>query len=161
MEFAVSLARKTLAAVGASALALLVVGSAAPALAAGPVSGGFADANGIIVNLTVLTQVPVPGALGNTPLDPDTFASSSQSCPPNAAKPAPSTFLNVPADPAVNASAVDTLASAKCGATDAVSSAAAQTVGVKALINAGVPTITADVIRAQANSDCTKAPNAA
>jgi uncharacterized repeat protein (TIGR01451 family) len=42
-----------------------------------------------------------------------------------------------------------------------VSSAAAQTVGLKALFNGAAPTITADVIRAQANSDCTKAPNAA
>jgi uncharacterized repeat protein (TIGR01451 family) len=38
--------------------------------------------------------------------------------------------------------------------------ASAQTEGLAALINAGVPTITADLIRAQANSDCTKAPNA-
>lgn len=37
--------------------------------------------------------------------------------------------------------------------------ASAQTEGVTALVNAGVPVITADVIRAQSNSDCTKAPN--
>src|SRR4051812_38825812 len=150
-----------LAAAGAAALSVVMVG-APPASAATVEPGGFANANGIIVNLTVLTQVLVPGALGNTPLDPNTFASSSQLCPPNADKPAPSTFLNVPDNPAATAAAVDTLASSKCGATDAVSSAAAQTVGLKALFTApGVPLITADVIRAQANSDCTKAPNAA
>src|SRR3954451_2065850 len=161
MEFPVSLARKTLAAVGASAVALLAVGSATPALAAGAPSGGFADANGIIVNLTVLTAVPVPGALGNTPLDPNTFSTASQSCPPTAAQPASNELLNVPAAPAATADAVQTLASSKCNASDAVSSAAAQTTALKALFNAGVPTITADVIRAQANSDCSKAPNAA
>src|SRR3954469_19219752 len=78
----VSVARKLLAATGAAALSVLVLG-APPASAATVEPGGFADANGIILNLTVLTQVQVPGALGNTPLDPNTFASSSQSCPPN------------------------------------------------------------------------------
>jgi uncharacterized repeat protein (TIGR01451 family) len=161
MEFPVSLARKTFAAMGVSAVALLTVGSATPALAAGAASGGFADANGIIVRLTVLTAVPVPGALGNTPLDPNTFSNASQSCPPTAAKDSADSLLNVPAAPAATADAVDTLASSKCSATAAVSSAAAQTVGLKALFQGEVPTITADVIRAQANSDCTKAPNAA
>ena len=153
------LARTTLAALGAAAVGFVSVGTAVPAYAADPVSGGFADAKGIIVNLTVLTAIPVPGQLGNTPLDPNTFASSTQSCPPNVGKPAPDTLLNVPASPAATAAAVDTLASAQCTATEAAASAAAQTVGLAALINAGVPTITADVIRAQANSDCTKAPN--
>jgi len=37
---------------------------------------------------------------------------------------------------------------------------AAQTVGLKALFQAAVPLISADVILAVANSDCTKAPNA-
>ena len=153
-------ARTTLAAVGACAAALLAVGTAAPAYAADPVSGGFADANGIIVNLTVLTAVPVPGAFGNTPIDPNTFSTASRSCLPNGAD-AADNLLNVPAAPAATADAVDTLASAKCNASDAVSSAAAQTAGLKALFNANVPTITADVIRAQSNSDCTKAPNSA
>ena len=153
-------ARTAFAALGACAVALLAVGSAAPAYAADPVSGGYANANGIIIDLTVLTAVPVPGAFGNTPIDPTTFSSASRSCLPNAADDADS-LLNVPAAPAATADAVDTLASAKCNASDAVSSAAAQTAGLKALFNAGVPTITADVIRAQSNSDCTKAPNAA
>lgn len=155
-----TVARKLLAVTAAGALSLLVTG-ASPASAAAPVSGGFANANGIILELTVLTAVQVPGALGSSPIDPNTFAGSSQSCPPNAAKDAPDTFRNVPASPAATADVLDTIASAKCNAADAVASAAAQTVGLKALINAGVPTITADVIRAQANSDCAKAPDAA
>ena len=150
----------------ALAIALLAVGAvgtvgtAAPAYASDPVSGGFANANGIIVDLTVLTAVPVPGAFGNTPIDPNTFSTASRSCLPNGPD-ASGNLLSVPAAPAATADAVDTLASAKCNASDAVASAAAQTTGLKALFNAGVPTITADVIRAQANSDCTKAPNAA
>jgi uncharacterized repeat protein (TIGR01451 family) len=157
----VSLARKMLALTAAGALSTLALG-ASPASAAGdPAPGGFADARGIVVNLTVLTAVPVPGALGSTPLDPNTFSTASQSCPPNAAKDATDSVVDVPAAPAATAGAVDTVASSKCNATDAVASAAAQTVGLKALYNAGVPVITADVIRAQANSDCTKAPNAA
>jgi hypothetical protein len=155
------LARQTLAAVGAGAIALLTVGAAAPAYAADPAPGAFANANGIIIDLRVLTAVPVPGAFGNTPIDPNTFSNASQSCPPAPTKDNADSLLNVPAAPAATADAVDTLASAKCTATDAVAGAAAQTVGLKALFNAGVPVITADLIRAQANSDCTKAPNGA
>src|SRR5690349_430503 len=89
----VSLARKLLATTGAAALTLLVAG-VNPASAAAP-SGGFANANGIIVNLTVLTQVQVPGVFGGSPIDPNTFAASSQSCPPTAAKSDPHELLNV------------------------------------------------------------------
>lgn len=153
-------ARKMLAVTGAAALTALALG-ATPASAATPVSGGFADAKGVIVDLTVLTALPLPGPIAGSPLDPNTFSNASQSCPPNAAKNATDELLGVPASPAATANAVDTMASSKCSGSDAVASAAAQTVGVTALINAGVPTVTADVIRAQANSDCTKAPNAA
>jgi uncharacterized repeat protein (TIGR01451 family) len=149
-----------LAVTGAAALIALALG-ATPASAATPVSGGFADAKGIVVDLTVLTAIPVPGPLGGSPIDPNTFSNASQSCLPNAGKDATDELLNVGAAPAATANTVNTIASSKCAAADAVSSAAAQTVGLTALINAGVPTITADVIRAQANSDCTKAPNAA
>jgi uncharacterized repeat protein (TIGR01451 family) len=155
----VSVARKLLAATGAAALTVVVAG-ANPAAAAAP-SGGFADAKGIVVDLVALTQLPIPGPLGGSPLDPNTFSTASQSCPPNTGKDAADNFLNVPASPAATASAVDTLATSKCNLADAVSSAAAQTVGLKALFNGTAPTITADVIRAQSNSDCTKAPNAA
>jgi uncharacterized repeat protein (TIGR01451 family) len=155
----VSLARKMLAATGAAALTLLVAG-ASPAQAAAP-SGGFANANGIIVDLTVLTAVPIPGQLGGSPIDPNTFAASSQSCPPTAAKSDPHELLNIGAEPAAQANTINTDAMAQCNTSDAVASAAAQTEGLKALFNGPAPLITADVIRAQANSDCTKAPNAA
>jgi uncharacterized repeat protein (TIGR01451 family) len=155
----VSLARKLIALTGVSALTLLVAG-ASPAAAAAP-SGGFANANGIIVDLTVLTAIPVPGPLGGSPIDPNTFATSSRSCPPTAAKSDPHELLNVGAEPAADANTIDTDAMAQCNASDAVASAAAQTEGLKALFNGAAPLITADVIRAQANSDCTKAPNAA
>jgi uncharacterized repeat protein (TIGR01451 family) len=157
----VSLARKLLAATGAAALSVLVIG-VVPASAAAPSPGGYADARGVIVDLTVLTQVGVPGPFSGSPLDPNTFATASQTCPPTAASPAAANLINVNQASAVAAAkAVDTLASSKCNSSDAVASAAAQTVGLTALVNAGAPTITADVIRAQANSDCTKAPDAA
>lgn len=153
-----SLGRKLLAATGAGALTLLVLGTPPASAASAPV-GGFANANGIIINLTVLTAVPVPGAFGNTPIDPNTFSSASQSCLPNAGKPVEGSFPgNVDASPAATANTLNTLAGANCAGPSAVASA--QTEGLTALINAGVPTISADVIRAQANSDCTTAPNA-
>jgi len=154
----VNVPRRTLASAAALALAALIAAPVAPAAAqtAAP-AGGFADARGIIVDLTVLTAVPLPGVLGNTPLDPNTFARSSQSCPPQVAEPAPDSLLNVAAPPAATANTVSTLAGARCDAPASVASA--QTEGLAALFNAGVPVITADVIRAQANSDCTKAPN--
>jgi uncharacterized repeat protein (TIGR01451 family) len=156
----VSVTRKLLAATAASAVSLLM--AAVPAAsAAEPASGGFADARGIVLNLSVLTQISVPGPFSGSPIDPNTFANSSQSCPPNAAAPAPANLLNVnQTSPVVTATAVDTLASSKCNAVDAVASAAAQTAGLAALVNAGVPTISADLIRAQSNSDCATAPNA-
>ena len=154
-----SLARRMLAATGAAALTVLVAG-AAPAQAAAP-SGGFANANGIIVELTVLTAVGLPGQLGGSPIDPNTCAASSQSCPPTAAKSDPHELLNVSQEPAASANTINTDAMAQCNVSDAVSSAAAQTEGLTALFSGPAPLITADVIRAQANSDCTKAPNAA
>lgn len=148
--------RRTLA--SAVALGLAVVAApVAPAAAQTAPAAAFADAQGVIVNLTVATAVPVPGALGNTPLDPNTFAKSSQSCPPQTPEPATDNLLNVNASPAVTANTINTIAGARCDGPTGVASA--QTEGVTALVNAGAPIITADVIRAQANSDCTKAPN--
>lgn len=153
-----SLGRKLLAATGAGALSLLVAGVTPASAATAPV-GGFANANGIIIDLTVLTAVPVPGAFGNTPIDPNTFSSASQSCLPNAGKSVEGAFPgNVDAAPAATANTLNTLAGANCAGPSAVASA--ETEGLTALINAGVPTISADVIRAQANSDCATAPNA-
>lgn len=144
---------------GAAALGLaLVVAPASPAAAQTAPAGGFADAKGIIVDLTVLTAVPVPGALGNTPIDPNTFATASQSCPPQAPEPVEDTLIDVPAEPAATAKTVTAMAGARCDAPASVASA--QTEDLDLLFNAGVPTISADVIRAQANSDCETAPNA-
>ncbi len=145
----------TLATVALSATVPLALAS--PAVAQAAPAGGFADAKGIIVDLTVLTAVPLPGVLGNTPIDPNTFSTSSQSCPPQVAEPASDTFVDAPAAPAATAATVSTMAGARCDGPASVASA--QTEGLAALINAGAPTITADVIRAQVNSDCTTAPN--
>ena len=149
---------RSLAGVSALALAALMAAPATPAAAQAVPAGGFADAKGIIVDLTVLIAVPVPGALGNTPLDPNTFATASQSCPPQVPEPDEETLLDIPAAPAATAETVTAMAGARCDAPAAVASA--QTEGLALLFNAGVPTITADVIRAQANSDCETAPNA-
>ncbi len=149
--------RRSVASASALAVAVLLAAPAAPASAQTAPAGGFADAKGVIVDLTVLTAVPLPGVLGNTPLDPNTFATSSQSCPPQAPEPDTDELLNVNAAPAVSANTINTIAGARCDAPAAVASA--QTEGLAALFNAGVPTITADVIRAQANSDCVEAPN--
>jgi uncharacterized repeat protein (TIGR01451 family) len=150
---------RSLAGASALALAALVAAPVAPAAAqAAAPAGGYADARGIIVDLTVLTAVPLPGVLGNTPLDPNTFATATQSCPPQVAEPDEQTLLDVPAAPAATSRTVTAMAGANCSA-NPVSVASAQTEGLTALINAGVPTITADVIRAQANSDCATAPN--
>jgi uncharacterized repeat protein (TIGR01451 family) len=149
---------RTLAGVGALALAVMAASPATPAAAQVAPAGGFADAKGIIVDLDVLTAVPVPGAFGNTRLDPNTFSTASQSCPPDVGEPVDNSLLDVDASPAATADTVNTIAGARCDGPTAVASA--QTEGLTALVNAGVPLISADVIRAQANSDCTTAPNA-
>ncbi|HVE73954.1 MAG TPA: choice-of-anchor P family protein [Mycobacteriales bacterium] len=153
---------KSFAGVGALSVALLLAAPAGPAVAqsAAPPAGGFADAKGIILNVTALGLVTVPTApITNSALDPNTFSNASQSCPPQVAAPATDNFpMNINASPAVTANTLNTLAGANCAVPSAVASA--QVEGLTALINAGAPTITADLIRAQANSDCVKAPNA-
>ncbi len=153
-------AARTVLGVTAITAALLLGGPGllpAAQAATDPVAGGFADAAGIVVDLEVLTVVPLPGPLGGTPLDPNVFARSSSSCPPSDA-PKAETLLDVPASPAVTARTVTADARTDCTKPTAV--AFAQTEGATALVNAGVPLITADVIRAQANSGCTSAPDA-
>jgi uncharacterized repeat protein (TIGR01451 family) len=150
-------ARRSLASAAALALAVLVAAPAAPASAQTTPAGGFADAAGIIVNLEVLGAIELPGVIEDTPIDPNTFARASQSCPPQEDKPAEGTLINVPAAPAATAQTVTAMAGANCA--EPVAVASAQTEDLAALINAGVPVITADVIRAQANSNCVDAPN--
>jgi uncharacterized repeat protein (TIGR01451 family) len=137
----------------------LVVAPAAPAGAQSAPAGGFADARGILVDLEALTAAPLPGPLGGTPIDPNTFAAASQSCPPQGAEAVRDAVADVNAPPAATASTVVAAADARCDAPVAVASA--QTEGVAALINAGAPLIRADLLRVQANSDCETAPNAA
>jgi uncharacterized repeat protein (TIGR01451 family) len=154
----VNKARTALAALATGAITLLSSAAATPAYAATAEPGGFADAAGVIVDLTVLTAIDLPGPLAGSPIDPNTFSTASQSCPPNAGKPVEDALLNVAAAPAATANTVNTMAGANCAAPSAVASA--QTEGLKALFSGTAPTISADVIRAQANSDCTSAPNA-
>ena len=144
----------------ALALPLVLSGMSSASAAATVPGGAFADAKGVIIDLTVLTAIPVPGAFGSSPLDPNTFSNASQSCPPEAAKPAADNLLSVPAAPAVTADAVSTMAGATCAADKEAGVASAVTTNVQALFNGVAPVITADVIRAQANSNCTTAPNA-
>ena len=150
-------ARRSLASAAALALAALVVAPASPASAQTAPAGGFADAAGIIVNLEVLGAVELPGVIENTPIDPNTFAQASQSCPPQVDAPDEDTLIDVPAAPAATAKTVTAMAGANCA--EPVAVASAQTEDLAALFNAGVPVITADVIRAQANSNCVDAPN--
>ena len=150
-------ARRSLASAAALALAALVVAPASPASAQAAPAGGFADAAGIIVNLDILGAIELPGVIEDTPIDPNTFAEASQSCPPQQPEPVTDTFINVPAAPAATAATVSAMAGANCA--EPVAVASAQTEDLAALINAGTPVITADVIRAQANSNCTEAPN--
>lgn len=150
--------RRSLASAAALALAALVVAPASPAAAQTAPAGGFADAAGIIVNLEVLGAVELPGVIEGTPIDPNTFATASQSCPPQVDAPDEDTLIDVPAAPAATAKTVTAMAGANCA--EPVAVASAQTEGLAALFNAGVPVIKADVIRAQANTNCVDAPNA-
>lgn len=152
--------RRTLASAAALALAALALVPASPAAAqATAPAGAFADAAGVILDLEVLGALPLPGPLEGTALDPNTFARATQSCPPQVAEPATDTFLDVPAAPAATARTVTAMAGANCSAAP-VAVASAQTEDLDLIIQATGGLVTADVIRAQANSDCTKAPNA-
>jgi uncharacterized repeat protein (TIGR01451 family) len=149
-----------LAIAGAAALSLTALGPVAPAWAAPVPAGGFADAAGVIVDVAALA--------GNAPVQ-RTLVTSSQSCPGGATAPASDNVVNqsVPtAAPRVQT--VTTIAGANCAGPSAVASAETQGVEALALVPTvpipGLPTgplVTADTLRAQANSSCTAAPNAA
>jgi uncharacterized repeat protein (TIGR01451 family) len=147
-------------AVVALAIPFVLTGTS-PAAAATTQGGSFADAKGVIVDLVALTALPVPGPLAGSPLDPNTFANASQSCPRSVGTPSADKLLNIPAAPAVTADVVSTLAGATCAKGREAALASAITTNPKLIYNAGVPMITADIIQANANSSCTAAPNAA
>ena len=144
-----------------AALALAVSPLAIPsAEAAQAPAGAFGDAYGIAVDATLLA-----GAIstGSSPvrLNPALVAGASQTCLPQQAKPAQTDLIPPTAvGPVVpNAQAITSIAGANCTAPSAVASA--QVANLQALAVPGPASlITADVIRAQANSDCTSAPNA-
>lgn len=117
--------------------------------------GAAADAYGVLVDAKLLAQ--------NVPVVVGPISQASQEYPPGASQPAAAQVASVgpvPADGSLikHIGAVTALAGAT-GTPEA--RALAETADVSLLADAkGVPAISADLVRAQANSDCTKAPNA-
>jgi hypothetical protein len=140
----------------AFAVAAIAMFAAVPAHAATP-SGpaASADAYGLLVDVQLLpTKTPVR----NGPV-----SRASQDYPVGAAQPAEASFLKVgplPADGALveKAGVMTSIAGANAGP---LGVASAEVVGVE-LLGAGTaaPMITADLVRAQANTDCVNNPNA-
>lgn len=117
--------------------------------------GAAADAYGVLVDAKLLAQ--------NVPVVVGPISQASQEYPPGAAQPSAAQVASigpVPADGSLikHIGAVTALA----GATGMPQARAqAETADVSLLADAkGVPAISADLVRADANSDCTKAPNA-
>jgi uncharacterized repeat protein (TIGR01451 family) len=143
----VSPVRTTLAALAASGLALLTVGSTAPAFAADAVNGGFADAYGLSIDTTLLQ--------GNIPVAVGPLAESANSCPPTA-DPASASVVGG-GDPQV--AMVDVLTSgtgAECSTPKTL--AKAQVTNVQALQVAAPIQLHADAITSTSSSNCTAAP---
>lgn len=134
------------------ALSLVVMPGSAVAATA---PGAAADAYGLLVDVQLLTaQVPV--AVGP-------ISHATQDYPPGAASPAEDQVAEagpIPDDASLvkHVGAMTTLASATAAPQGV---AVAETLDLSLLADStGVPSISADLVRAQANSDCNTAPNA-
>ena len=147
--------RRTMAA--GLALGLLLIGaSALPAQAALNLKkpGASADAYGVLVDARLLA--------GNVPVDVGPLAPASQDYPPGADTPATADILQAGPIPGggelvQNVGVISSMAGANAQPEAVASSQAAN---VELLSQAGVPLITADLVRAQSNSNCVDDPNA-
>ena len=142
-----SLVRTTLAAVGASAVALLTVGSAAPAFAADPVNGGFADAYGLSIDTTLLQ--------GNIPVAVGPLAEASNSGPPTA-DPATAQVLGGGDPQVAKADVLTSGTGADCSVPKSM--AKAQVTNVDALQAAAPIQLHADAVTSTSLSSCTVNP---
>ncbi|HVE99080.1 MAG TPA: hypothetical protein VNA12_07860 [Mycobacteriales bacterium] len=112
-------------------------------------AASFADAIGIDVDIALLD--------GNIPVDVS-ISEASQEFPPGAQAPADDVVLN-PVIPPITGKA--RTVGAMAGATGLPQGvASAEVEGLQLLMNGQTPVIEADVVRAQANSDCVNDPNA-
>ncbi|MDP9101851.1 MAG: DUF11 domain-containing protein [Actinomycetota bacterium] len=151
---------RALKACGAAVVAVALVVPAVGAAAAAIPAGAFADAYGVSVDVTLLAGAISSGSLPIN-LNPALVAGASQTCLPQQPKPnetdlIPPTSI-APVVP--NVQAITSIAGASCGAPSGVASS--QVTNVQALAIPGPASlVTADVIRAQANSTCTAIPNA-
>ena len=140
--------------VAAGALVALPLALAAPVQAA-PANkpGASAEAYGVYVDVRLLA--------GNIPVQQGPLIRATQDYPPGAAAPAEANLLQAGPIPAAgelvnNIGVVSSLA----GATSAPQAvASSQAANVELFSQAGIPLITADLIRAQSNSDCVTDPN--
>jgi uncharacterized repeat protein (TIGR01451 family) len=140
---------------GFAAVLLLAALGAAPSTAATPTGpGAAAEGYGLLVDAHLLA--------GNVPLQQGPLAWAAQDYPPGAAQPATANVLGAgpqPADGSVvnHVGVMDSTASAT-NTPKAVGVAEAAQVSL--LNQAGVPLISADLVRSQANADCSTDPNA-
>ncbi len=143
----------------AAALTIPVSLAATPASAAAIPAGAFGDAYGVSVDATVLAGAISTGSLP-IKLNPALVADASQTCQPQQPKPnetdlIPPTSI-APVVP--NVQAITSIAGANCAGPTGVASS--EVTNVQALAIPGPASlVTADVIRAQANSDCLVPPN--
>ena len=94
---------------------------------------------------------------GNIPVD-ISGGVAHQVFPPGATAPVENVELSIPASPAAHSDTVSGIAGAN-GAPQAVASGEAE--DVQLLFSGNTPTITADLVRGQSNSDCVNDPNGA
>jgi uncharacterized repeat protein (TIGR01451 family) len=136
-----------------AALSLVLASGGIARAATAP--GASADAYGALVDAQLLAQ--------NVPVKAGPISQASQEYPPGATQPAGAQVVSVGPVPddgsLVKHVGVITALAGATGTPEA--RASAETADVSLLADAkGVPAVSADLVRAQANSDCTKAPNA-
>jgi uncharacterized repeat protein (TIGR01451 family) len=123
--------------------------------AAATAPGAAAEAYGLLVDVQLLAQ--------NIPIDTGPISHASQDYPPGAQAPAEDSVAEagpIPDDGSL-VQHVGVLTAMAGASGQPQGTALAEAADVSLLVQGGAPTITADVVRAMSESDCTKAPNAA
>jgi uncharacterized repeat protein (TIGR01451 family) len=142
---------RTITTAAAVALGALVAGPAGPVNAQQAPVGAFADAFGVLVDVTTLA--------GNVPVEAGPIADASQSCPPQAAEADVDTTLDVAVpDNGSVASSTTIESTARADCTGPSAQASSETEEARVLTSgtdpATVSLLSADVIDSTANASC-------
>ena len=149
----ISASRRTAPALMVVPLAIASFLAVSPGVsAAATAPGAAAEAYGLLVDVELLAQ--------SIPVDTGPISHASQDYPPGAQAPDEDVVAGPIPDDGSLVKHVGVLTAIAGASGQPQGTALAEAADVSLLVQGGAPTITADVVRAMSESDCTKAPNA-